>query len=427
MKYILLLFTLIPALTFGQKISKEGLWKAHSYIKKDGTEQKATSEDFLKVKNNALLLFQFQQKMSRETGEMFVVTVVDTFNIGKLKSDGSYNLSLKERTFSFSEVDKKLHLIFPNYTLVFERIEKLGKPTISLEQCSQFLIGSTVVEIDPERNKIEGNLSYTYQPNGQAKYKQLDARRSWESEYKIIDFEGYTFLKGITSAPVLLTSNNNKSIAGTEFDFRYEPKPITLMKVEFIDDSFKPEQLINQPFELEIENVSTEECIEKLPKDVLDLELNITKGLLDKEVTTVQVQHSYGCSWNLIRDGDIQGFSKATFKELIDVDPSLCYIATIPCGYYADRDSKKDPWKIYLHEERMETDSSFITKKAFKHDNTYRVINELKEKELTHFKYYYLDSRKLRKTFSFLKGKEVGITRFYDEDGVLEKEVDNDE
>ncbi|NOQ73130.1 MAG: hypothetical protein GQ574_14080 [Crocinitomix sp.] len=158
---------------------------------------------------------------------------------------------------------------------------------------------------------------------------------------------------------------------------------------------------------------------------MLKSEVNLALGIKEKQYSTVQVQHSFECRWILNQDENFDGFTKATVQELLVLDSTLCPIFQIPCGYYAERDGKADSWYIYLHEERIETDSSYILKKAFKWDNTYRVINESKNQNIVYYEDYYLDTRILMKTWTYLDSKEVGITRHYDTKGKLIKEVNH--
>ncbi|MEO1625324.1 MAG: hypothetical protein AAFV25_09200, partial [Bacteroidota bacterium] len=213
---------------------------------------------------------------------------------------------------------------------------------------------------------------------------------------------------------------------GMEVDYRYDPAEISLCELEVLPKEGGSKAVTNKPFEITINQRPHQECLSELSTDQLAAEMDIAKGITEKQIPVDQVQHSYECNWMFFHEEKFDGFAKATVKSLLEMDSSLCEIIAIPCGYYAERRSKDEDWYVYLHEERMETDSSYIIKKAFMWNNTYRVINEHKSKDVVHYEDYSLDKRILRKTWTYLNGKEAGITRIYDESGMLRKEIQHE-
>ena len=359
-----------------------------------------------------------------ETGEVVIKAVIDTLQIESTNMELVYDLIYNDGSIRLEmKGENEFNIFYPEFILTFRRIMNLEDSKFSLKQYEEYIIGNTLIEADPITNTRLGDLSKTYLSTGIAKYDKIGSNSKWESAFAIIEFEGFVFLKGISSAPIILIDIDEHIIKGIEADYRFIPKEMYLGRLT--DLSTKVDLGVEKPFRIEPIERSNYQCVSQLPEDLLDLEISIAKGITEKQITTIQVQHSYECRWMLFHEADFDGFAKASIRELINIDSSLCHIFEIPCGYYAERESKKGEWYIYLHEDRIETDSSYITKKAFKWNNTYRIINELKDEDIIHYQDYNLDSRILKKTWTYLNGKEIGVTRFYDEKGVLKEEIKN--
>lgn len=426
MKITLILLFLLPTVCFGHDLPQDGLWRGVAIHDKTGKEFRYPRQDFIKVKENSILLFQFEELLSMETGEVHIKTLIDTFMIDNSVSEGSYILSQNEESLKLEiKGEDEIKLVYPKYILTYKKVLNLHQISTTRKEYEDFIIGSTFIEINPETREVTGKYKKSYQTSGKAKYQQVDSNSNWESAFLIVEFEGYVFLKGISSYPFLLTGIENDDLNTLKIASQYPSPKVTLSKSA---DIWKPHQTVfktEKPFELKQADISTEDCFSKLSKDQLNLELSIAKGITDHQFMVDQVQHAYDGGWMLFHEKDFDGFGKTTVKKLLEIDPTVCYILDIPEGYYAERKKKEDPWYIYLHEDRITTDSSFIFKKAFLWDNTYRVINEIKNKKLVYYKDYYLDTRILKKTWTYQNSKEVGITRYYNESGKLVKEVNH--
>ncbi|NOQ75370.1 MAG: hypothetical protein GQ574_25390 [Crocinitomix sp.] len=233
MKISLILLLLLPFLSFAHNIPNDGLWKGYTVKDTLGNEVRYKRQDFVKIKGDTLLLFQFRELMSMETGEVIIKTVTDTMFIDSEKSNGIYQLS-HDQTILRLEVkdDNEFQIFYPKFILTFKRMNDIPEPKVSLGEAKTFVIGSTFIEIDPATKKVTGTMSKTYQDDGKAKYQETDSHRGWESAFKIVAFEGYIFLKGITSAPILICEFKDLELKGWEVDYRFDPEKVGLKKIK---------------------------------------------------------------------------------------------------------------------------------------------------------------------------------------------------
>lgn len=421
----------IPLLSFSHNIQQEVLWKACPVKTLEGEELKMRHQGFVKVNENTVFWFRFQELLSMESGEVHIETSIDTFHISPTKSNSAFTLkgqnsSRELQLHLSSKSTDEFQLVSSKHIFTFQKVKGTGPLPLKAQQVREFVVGNTFIEYDKNASEVVGRFWKTYQANGKAKYKQIGSSSQWESSYLIVDFAGFIFLKGITSAPILLLSIENGMLNGLRFDDQDNPEKICLANSKQIAPFKVYENSSTKPFEIEVAKISAEECAASLTPEQLSFEMSVHRGISEKEFTVNQVQHSYGCSWNLFNENGKARFEKASVEKLISLDPTLCLVVDIPCGYYAERKNKNDEWYIYLHEERLETDSSFVLKKAFLWDNTYRVINELKTGDVIHYEDYYLDTRIIRKTWTYKNGVKTGITRNYDEMGRLVNEVKHD-
>ena len=74
------------------------------------------------------------------------------------------------------------------------------------------------------------DYNLTYQKSGLVKINPIESDSEWESEFKIIDFNGYIILQGIVSAPKLITKSSKSKIEFIEIDYRFENKKGELNK-----------------------------------------------------------------------------------------------------------------------------------------------------------------------------------------------------
>ena len=64
MKSLIIILTLLPTLCVAQNFSQDGLWKGGIVQDTLGNEIRYKRQDFIKIKGDTILLFQFQELMS---------------------------------------------------------------------------------------------------------------------------------------------------------------------------------------------------------------------------------------------------------------------------------------------------------------------------------------------------------------------------
>ncbi len=213
-----LLIVLVSTLSFGQKIEEEKLWRTKGVYDSLGNFiERAKIQSFLfSSKSNQLYRFRTQDRLNMETGETKIFVYRDTLNL-KSSDSNTYQLSDKE-TLTLHSRDS-LTIQYNGYTLPYVKLD-LQSNKIDLEK-----LKSTLQE-EPLIESVEGIKEYqfTYQKNGLVKVKPLERDSEWESEYKIIDFNGFIIIQGIVSAPKLITKLEKGKISFMEIDYRFENK-----------------------------------------------------------------------------------------------------------------------------------------------------------------------------------------------------------
>ena len=213
-----LLIVLVSTLSFGQKIEEEKLWRTKGVYDSLGNFiERAKIQSFLfSSKSDQFFRLRTQDRLNMETGETKVFVYRDTLNL-KSSDSNTYQLSDKE-TLTLHSRDS-LTIQYNGYTLPYVKLD-LQSNKIDLEK-----LKSTLQE-EPLIESVEGIKEYqfTYQKNRLVKVKPLERDSEWESEYKIIDFNGFIIIQGIVSAPKLITKLEKGKISFMEIDYRFENK-----------------------------------------------------------------------------------------------------------------------------------------------------------------------------------------------------------
>jgi hypothetical protein len=228
MKFLLLLFILTSTQAFSQDFSKEKLWKGYTVCNPEGKEIRYKRQDFIKFKEKQLLLFQFQELMSMTTGEVKIKIVIDTFNISNTKRKDIYQLTNEKDTLRLVKNNStEFNIFYPRFYLTFKSLD-IPESKISSKKCTKYILNNSFSTYVVKTQALEDDMKITYQENGKAKYS--DTGSSWESVYKVVEFENYVFIKGITSAPILVHKIKSKKLICTALDYRFEPEEIELRK-----------------------------------------------------------------------------------------------------------------------------------------------------------------------------------------------------
>ena len=218
MRVFLIAAVLLSFSAFGHDLKSDGLYKGYEVKDSEGNTLRTKRQEFIKVDQNNLIRIQFKELLNMKSGDVKVVEEIDTINLD------SKNLEMKFNQTS----NTSFKLIYSEFTLTFKLMENTSDKSPAIQECKDFLIGNTFVQNDIPKEK-DPTLTYTYQENGLAKYQTIGSHSNWETPYSIIDFQGYVFLKGISSAPILITSLEKKRLLGIKADYRFDPKQIELV------------------------------------------------------------------------------------------------------------------------------------------------------------------------------------------------------
>nr|WP_321225505.1 hypothetical protein [uncultured Psychroserpens sp.] len=226
MKNILTLIILfVSSISFGQNIEVEKLWRTKGVYDSLGNfiEQAKIQSFLFSSKSNQFYRLRTQDKLNMETGETKVFVYRDTLNLNSSHSK-TYKLNDKELLTLHS--GDSLTIQFNGYTLPYVKLE-LKANKIDFEKFKSELQKEPLIETV---EKIK-EYRFTYQENGLVKVKPLERDSEWESEYKIIDFNGFIIVQGIVSAPKLITKLKKGKISFIEIDYRFENKNGELNKI----------------------------------------------------------------------------------------------------------------------------------------------------------------------------------------------------
>lgn len=415
-KLIFLLLTL-PLISCGQQLEQKKLWKGYGVTDESGKLLNNKVEQLAYIENDLFFRLDISEMLNMETGEMTITSVIDSFSIeistGKMTSLlSNQNKKLKIEVTSESE----FRIIENGYYFPFKIIEK-NEPT-NFDQLNILLTNNTFFEYEKELSETKDRLLMTPLKNGNLKYSYEYSERNWESEFKVIKFKGNLIVKGITSPMLLVNSLKTDGIEFSKLDYRYDPVNIEWKTYGNNERNESVKEKVDNGFDSP-NFKSADECFKSLSEEQLNQRITTTTNISKDNEAALEVQHWYDGSWFFLGDVNFDGFDQISLKEIITIDSSLCYVVNMPNGYYATREFRSDKWDIYLHEERIKTDSSMITKKAFPFDNTYNVSNELKNEKKSYFTQYYLDTKIIKEKGTWLNGKKAGIWEYYNTKGEL--------
>jgi hypothetical protein len=118
----------------------------------------------------------------------------------------------------------------------------------------------------------------------------------------------------------------------------------------------------------------------------------------------------------LCRFGLNQSIMKATTLVFMLMAPSLIYAQTI---YVPMVNNGAKTYKV-------ETDTSTIEVNTFERANSIRQFNKLKNKDVSYYKDFYLDTKSVREAGAFVNSYSSGIWKMYAKNGKLISVIDHD-
>ncbi|MBR9914330.1 MAG: hypothetical protein GYB32_05795 [Algicola sp.] len=213
---LLTLFATIPM--FSQDMEAGQLWRTKGVYDSLGNfMERAKIQSFLySASANKIHRLRTQDRINMETGDTKVFVYRDTLNLSPL-GPNVYKLSEKEVLKLHSK--DSLTITYNGFTLSYVLLHT-KKIKNGFKKVQSNLLNTSFVETIDEDTKYQ----LTYQDSGLVKVNPLDSDSEWESDYKLIDFEGYILIQGIVSAPKLVTKSKKGHIQFIQIDYRFENK-----------------------------------------------------------------------------------------------------------------------------------------------------------------------------------------------------------
>lgn len=223
-KSILYILLFISTISFGQNLETDKLWRTKGVYDSVGNfMERAKLQIFLySSAPNQLERLRTQDKVNMETGETKIFIYKDTLN---LTATGDNTFKLNENETLTMHSKDSITILFNGYILPFVKLDVKPKQADKNEFNANFLNMRLNVTVDNETK-----YQYKLLDNGQKKTKRVDGDSEWESEYKLIDFNGFLILQGITSAPKLITQIGKNNVDFLEIDYRFNIKTGMLSK-----------------------------------------------------------------------------------------------------------------------------------------------------------------------------------------------------
>lgn len=219
MKQIITILCLFLAFSsFSQIKETESLWRTKGVHDSTGNFiTRAKIQSFLyAAKDNQFYRLRNQSRINMETGETKVFTYIDTLLLKPTKSN---HFEVNEKEALVLHTEDSLTIEYNGYHIAYVKVAS-PKKKVSLKKLKKALLDKRMIE----NIANEESYAFNYQSNNLVKVMPLDSESNWESDYKIIDFEGFLILQGITSAPKLILNIQKQKITFLEIDYRFESK-----------------------------------------------------------------------------------------------------------------------------------------------------------------------------------------------------------
>ncbi len=208
-------------LVFSQGLETGKLWRTKGVYDKDGSfVERDKTEKFLFVEApDKAYVLTTEEWMHMKTGDIKLMVFRDTLNLDSI-NEGVYE-SRTRRDTSILTVHKpdSVTLKREDKAVVFVKLN-VEKPNIELKKFTTTLMKSSQLSTV---EGVEGN-KMTYKKDGFVRIEPLESKSAWDSGYKIIEFNGFIIIKGVMSAPKLITELDKKRIGFIEIDYRFENK-----------------------------------------------------------------------------------------------------------------------------------------------------------------------------------------------------------
>ena len=228
-KIILISLSIIISLNvFSQQIESGSLWQAEMiYDTLDNKLPNQKIQRFMYFENeHKISTLTIYEKMDMRTGEVIISYMIEANNLEK-KSGSIYKVK-EYRADKFQLISTDSIFYKERYYGVgFKRID-VKQSSITESQLMDFLLSSSVRTY--YENGESSDQIHTYKSTGQKAIQIVNSRSKWESDFRVFSFEGFLFLKGITSAPIIIETLEAENLIGKEVDYRFASKSIEIRK-----------------------------------------------------------------------------------------------------------------------------------------------------------------------------------------------------
>jgi len=213
---------------FSQTIEPGTLWQAEMvYDTLDNKYPREGIQRFMYFENeNEISTLTIYEKINMKDGEMFISYMVEANNLEK-KSETEYKV--REFNVDYFKLVNSDSIFYKEkyFSVGFKRIYA-SQSSITKSQLLDFLYSGSVREYYENGESL--NQIHTYKKTGQKAIQMVDSHQNWESDFRVFDFEGFLFLKGITSAPIIIENLEDGKLIGLEVDRRFDGKNTEIRK-----------------------------------------------------------------------------------------------------------------------------------------------------------------------------------------------------
>jgi len=204
------------------------LWKGYGVRNATGELQEYKVQQFLLFDKKEFIFYDINEKMSMTTGEIEIDFEINTFE--RIKgTDTAFTIQKDGKLFEVERVgDAEIRIKNKDLYFLFKRMP-LEKLKLQKKNVEQILIGHSFQLFDVDKQAPLDDLKRTYHENETATYQKEKSASNWTSAFKILEVGRFVFIKGITSAPLLVTGIEGTCIYCMEMDYRFEPKEVHLL------------------------------------------------------------------------------------------------------------------------------------------------------------------------------------------------------
>lgn len=182
---------------------------------------------FMYVENEIDIVFlETHQLINMSTGNTIVGYDINGYNYTKRDTD--YKIDQKIYTFKVYDKDS-IYYDAGKYKLAFKKIKE-AKKAYDMKKLSDFIFKNPIKLF--YEDGTNNDVIKMYGSNGRLILQRGENIHTEISNYRLINFQGFLFIQGITSAPKLIEEIKKGALIGKELDDRYKQKNIEFRKTK---------------------------------------------------------------------------------------------------------------------------------------------------------------------------------------------------